>query len=106
MRFANLLQPLHIGGRTQNQLQQRPLQYQYGVALSAEAARLLCLSQPGQTALTQVQQQLLLSGCPVSFLHVTPATIHQLERLGISQLGQLLQLPATGLSFSKNLHLG
>lgn len=89
------------------QLQQRPLQYQYGVALSAEASRLLCLSQPGQTALTQVQQQLLLSGCPVSFLHVTPATIHQLERLGISQLGQLLQLPAKELSrrFGADLYL-
>lgn len=89
------------------QLQQRPLQYQYGVALSAEAARLLCLSQPGQTALTQAQQQLQLSGCPVSFLHVTPATIQQLERLGISQLGQLLLLPATELSrrFGADLYL-
>ncbi|MDZ7867914.1 MAG: hypothetical protein U5L02_01710 [Rheinheimera sp.] len=89
------------------QLQQRPLQYQYGVALSAEAARLLCLSQPGQTALTQAQQQLRLTGCPVSFLQVTPATIQQLERLGISQLGQLLLLPATELSrrFGADLYL-
>ncbi len=80
------------------QLQQRPLQYQYGVALSAEAARLVCLSQPGQTVLSQAQQQLQLSTCPVQLLNVAPATVQQLQRLGIHRLGALLALPPAELS--------
>jgi len=87
------------------QLQQRPLQYQYGVALTAEAARLLCLSQPGQTVSSQAEQQLHLCSCPVSLLDVAPATLQQLQRLGVQQLGALLALPVAELSrrFSKDL---
>ncbi len=80
-------------------LQQKPgLQFQYGGAVTAEAARLLCLTQPGQIAPTQAAQRLALSQCPVTLLDLTPALLQQLQRLGIGQLGALLQLPATELS--------
>lgn len=80
-------------------LQQKPgLQFQYGGAVTAEAARLLCLAQPGQIATTQATQQLALSQCPVTLLDLAPALLQQLQRLGIVQLGALLQVPATELS--------
>lgn len=83
----------------QQLLQQKPgLQFQYGVAVTAEAARLLCLAHPGQIAPTQTAQRLALSPCPVTLLVVTPALLQQLQRLGIRQLGALLNLPATELS--------
>lgn len=80
-------------------LQQKPgLQFQYGGAVTAEAARLLCLAQPGQIAPTQTAQRAALSQCPVRLLDVAPALLQQLQRLGIGQLGALLQIPAAELS--------
>ncbi len=80
-------------------LRQRPgLQFQYGGAVTAEAARLLCLTQPGQIAQTQAAQQLALSPCPVTLLDLAPALLQQLQRLGVTQLGALLRLPVSELS--------
>ena len=80
-------------------LQQRPgLHFQYGCAVTAEAARLLCLSQPGQIAPTPAAQQSALSQCPVTLLDLAPALLQQLQRLGIAQLGALLRLPLSELS--------
>lgn len=80
-------------------LQQRPqLQFRYAAAVTAEAARLLCLSQPGLLVTTQQTQQLALQQCPVTLLNLPPAVLQQLQRLGIRQLGAMLALPVAELS--------
>lgn len=87
------------------QLQRLPLQFQYGCAVTAEAARLLCLHNPGQVAQTLAEQQLQLKRCPVALLDLPAAVSQQLQRLGLQQLGALLTLQPKDLSRRFGLEL-
>lgn len=79
-------------------LQKHPLQFQYGGGVTAEAARLLCLHQPGQIVQSLSAQQLALQQCPIALSDLPPALLQQMQRLGIHQLGSLLSLSQTELS--------
>ncbi len=87
------------------QLHLRPLQFQYGCAVTAEAARLLCLHQPGQVAQTLAEQQRQLKRCPVALLALPATVSQQLQRIGLQQLGDLLTLQPKDLSRRFGLEL-
>lgn len=89
--------PLFLAQLT-GSLHKYPLQFHYGGAVTAEAARLLCLHQPGHIAQSLSAQQLALQQCPVTLLDLAPALLQQLQRLGMQQLGPLLSLPPAELS--------
>lgn len=74
------------------------LQFQYGAGVTAEAARLLCLHQPGQITQSLSAQQLALQQCPVTLLNLPQQLLQQLQRLGMHQLGSILALPQAELS--------
>ncbi len=79
-------------------LHRQPLQFQYGGAVTAEAARLICLHQPGHISQSLSAQQLALQHCPVTLLAIPQPLLQQLQRLGMHQLGSVFALPQAELS--------
>lgn len=87
-----------ITERIRSWLDQRCIRYQSGRGSTPEAARLLCLHARHPAPATAEAEQAALDQCPLSLLDIDEHSRHQLQRLGLQQLGQLRKLPAAELN--------
>ncbi len=72
--------------------------FNFAVADTMAAARLLCFHQPMFiSAETKLIRQALHT-CPLALLPLTPNTIRELQRLGLHSVGELFALPARSLN--------
>lgn len=87
-----------ITTRICNWLAKRRIRYQSGRGSTPEAARLLCLHAHQPAPASAEAEQAALDLCPLHLLDIDGHTLHQLQRLGLQQLGQLRKLPAADLN--------